>query len=197
MNQLHFTINLNKHGELRQQEEQEKKIFFNFTLAFVIGTVLLYSIALYFNHTLTRKFDSRLTFLRSLEAEIRQYQTSGEYLSSRDLERLAAASTDRVFWARKLVALSEDVSEQIAVTHFSFKNGILSLYGITKVDIDEREFDLIDDFINTLRENDDISIDFPEIRFVRSTRDRVQEADIIRFQVDAIGRGVGRRGGRR
>ena len=198
MNQLHFTINLNKHGELRQQEEMEKKIFRNFTLFFVIGTVLLYGIALYFNHTLSQKFENRLTLLRSIQAEIRQYQTAGDYLSARDLERLAVASTERVFWARKLVALSEDISDRIAVTHFSFNNGILSLHGITKVDIDEREFDLIDDFIATLRNNDAISVDFPEIRFVRSTRDRLQEADIIRFQVDAMGRGATRgRGARR
>lgn len=196
MNQLHFTINLNKYGELKQQVEAEKKIFLNFTIFFVVVAVLLYGLVLYFNYNLNTKFENRLSFLRQVEEEVKSYQTSGDYLSAKDLERLAETSTDRVFWARKLVALSEDIGQKIAVTHFSFKNGVLSLYGITKVDIDEREFDLIDEFINTLKANPDISIDFPEIKFVRSTRDREKDADIIRFQVDALGR-TGRRGGTR
>lgn len=197
MNQLHFTINLNKFGELKQQAEAERKTFVNFTIFFSIATVLLYGFVLYLNHNLNNKLQNRRNFLSQLENEIRTYRTSGDYLSARDLERLATTSTERVFWARKLVALSEDTSEKIAVTHFSFKNGILSLYGITKVDIDEKEFDLIDEFIAKLKDNEDISIDFPDIRFVRSARDREKDADIIRFQIDAFGRSTARRGGRR
>jgi hypothetical protein len=197
MNQLNFTINLNKYGELKQQEEAEKKTFMTFMIFFASGTLLLFAIVLFFNYSLNVKYKNRQDFLKKIEAEVKTYQTSGEYLSSRDLEWLASTSTDRVFWTRKLVALSESISVKIAVTHFSYKNNILSLYGITTVEEKDNEFDLIDEFIKILKANDDINVDFPEIKFVRSTRDREKETDIIRFQIDAIGKNTGRRGGAR
>jgi hypothetical protein len=201
MNQLYFTINLNKHGELKQQEDAEKKTFVQFTIFFAISAVLLYSTVLFFhygpNFGLKHKLQNRQNFLSHLENEVKYYQTSGEYLSAKDLERLATTSTDRVFWARKLVALSEEVDQKLAVTHFSFKNGILSLHGITRVEDDGKEFDLIDDFIRTLRANPNIAEDFPEIKFVRSNRDREKDADIIRFQIDCMKQAPTRRGGNR
>ncbi|MCK9330140.1 MAG: hypothetical protein M0Q94_09730 [Candidatus Cloacimonetes bacterium] len=195
MNQLHFTINLNKYGELRQQAEAEKKIFINFTIFFFVIAALLYGGVLYINYRTNVKLENRKNAVIDLKKQVSQYVTSGDYLSARDLERLTATSTDRVFWARKLVAFSEDTNEKIAVTHFSFKNNILSLYGITKVESEEKEYDLINDYINTLKANKDISVDFPEIKFVRSTRDKEKDADIIRFQIDAFGKKSPRRGG--
>jgi len=195
MDQLYFTINLNKFGELKQQEVAEQKTFTVFTVCFIIAVLLLVAGLTFLNIELKHKLDNRKALLSQIEQEVRRYQSSGDYLSTKDLERLATTSTERVFWARKLVALSEDVSNKIAVTHFSFKNGILSLYGITKVDIDEKEFDLIDDFIKVLKKNEDISEDFPEIKFVRSSRDREKDADIIRFQVDCMKQAPPRRGG--
>ncbi|MDD4155233.1 MAG: hypothetical protein PHY08_01550 [Candidatus Cloacimonetes bacterium] len=195
MNQLHFTINLNKYGELKQQAEAEKKIFINFTIFFFVIAALLYGGVLYINYRTNVKLENRKNAVIDLKKQVSQYVTSGDYLSARDLERLTATSTDRVFWARKLVAFSEDTNEKIAVTHFSFKNNILSLYGITKVESEEKEYDLINDYINTLKANKDISVDFPEIKFVRSTRDKEKDADIIRFQIDAFGKKSPRRGG--
>jgi hypothetical protein len=199
MNQLNFTINLNKHGELKQQEEAEKKTFINFTIFFIAGVMILYGLFLFFHYSLGAKLEARQVRLSELTSEMSKYRSSGEYLSARDLERLATISTDRVFWARKLVALSEDMSDKIAITHFGFKHGVLSLYGIIKVDTEEKEFDLIiRDFIRVLKANPDINEDFPEIRFVRANRDREKDAAIIRFQVDCMGSApTNRRGGSR
>jgi hypothetical protein len=195
MDILHFTINLNKYGELKQQEESERKVFLNFTIFFTIVTVIMFACVLYLNFSLNKKFESRRAFLSQVRQEITLYQTSGDYLSARDLERLANTVTDRVFWTRKLVALSESITDKIAITHFGYKNNILSLYGITEVNENENEFDLIDAFIKTLRENEDINVDFKEIKFVRSTRDREKETDILRFQIDAMGERSNRRRG--
>jgi len=197
MNQLYFTINLNKYGELRQQEVAEQKTFLNFAIFFIICLIILFGFVFYLNHDLKQKLESRVELYRQIEQEVKSYQASGDYLSTKDLERLATTSTERVFWARKLVALSENISSKIAVTHFTFKNEILSLYGITKVDVDEKEFDLIDDFIKILKQNEDISEDFPEIKFVRSSRDREKDADILRFQIDCMKQAAPRRRGSR
>lgn len=186
MNQLTFKINLNKFGELRQQMELEKKTFRNLILFFGLGTILLFAFILYANQMLDKKYQNRKAFYNQIKEEIKNYQVSGDYLSSKDLSRMAKTSSNRIFWAKKLVALSERANAKIAITHFSYKNGVLSLFGITKVETGQKEFDLIDEFIAGLKANQQISGDFREIKFVRSTRDREKDVDIIRFQVDCI-----------
>jgi hypothetical protein len=99
---------------------------------------------------------------------------------------LAKTSNERIFWAKKLVALSEQTSDKIAITRFAFKSGVLSLYGITEVNREQREFDLINGFIEDLRNNEQINSDFPEIKFVKSSRDKEKDTDIMRFQIDCV-----------
>ena len=66
------------------------------------------------------------------------------------------------------------------------------------MDRKQKEFDLIDEFISQLKSNEQISIDFPEIEFVKSRRDFEKDVEILRFQVDAIPKDHGKkRGGRR
>jgi len=194
MSQLHFKINLNKFGELKQQMEAEKKTYQQVFIAFIALSVLIYGFVFYTNSMLNKKLKSRKNYLKEIEAQLNSLSTSSEYLSSKDLERLTSVNGNRVFWAKKLVALSERTSSQIAITHFSFKNNILSLYGITKLDKGQKEFDLIDNFILTLKENEDISIDFPDIKFVKSTKDVEKDVEILRFQIDCIGKNVEKKG---
>jgi len=60
------------------------------------------------------------------------------------------------------------------------------LYGITKVDKNQKEFDLIDNFITELKNNVHINTDFPEITFVLSRLDYEKDIEILRFQIDLI-----------
>ena len=62
----------------------------------------------------------------------------------------------------------------------------MSLFGITQIDKDRNEFLLIDDFITELKDDIQISKDFPEIKFVRSNRDMEKDVEILRFQIDCI-----------
>jgi hypothetical protein len=188
MEQFYFKINLNKYGELRLQQETERKVFLTFILIFIIGSIIMFGFVVYLQKNLQQKLASREQLLTDINKEIDSYKVSGDFLSSNDLDRLAKVFNERVFWARKLVALANQTEKRIAITDFSFKRGILSLYGITKIDKKEKEFDLIDGFIESLKNNDQISMDFPDIKFVKSSRDREKDTDIIRFQVDAIGK---------
>lgn len=188
MTKFYFKINLNKFGELRLQQEAERKAFQTFVSLFVLGTLLLFAFVIYIDTQLAHKLQSRKNFLKQIEDQVASYEVSGDFLSKSDLDRLSGAFTDRIFWAKKLVALADRTQSQIAITHFSYKRGILSLYGITKVDKGQKEFDLIDNFIENLKANPQISMDFKDIEFVRSNRDREKDTDIIRFQVDCIGK---------
>ena len=186
MDQVFFNINLNRSGELRQHRETERRTFRIIAVVF-FGTVLILCFFLAFLCLdLNDKLANRKRMLLDIGKEIEAYQVSGEYLSARDLERLARISTDRIFWAKKLVALSENTSSRIAITHFSFKNDVLSLYGITRLDRNQKEFDLIDEFITELKTNEQINSDFPEVKFVKSRRDFEKDVEILGFQIDCI-----------
>ncbi len=184
MNQLFFKINLNKYGELRRFIEREKKTFRNVVIVFAIALFVFSGLAIYINQDLNSKIREREALLSEIRHEIENYQESGEYLSDEDLNRLAEASMDRIFWAEKLVALSEKAHKDLAITHFAYKNGVLSLYGITHFDQEQSEFELIDDFIESLRQDEQISQDFPDIKFVNSRSDFEKGVQILRFQID-------------
>lgn len=186
MSQLYFKINLNKYGEARRKIETDKRTFQITAISFFVFAIILTALVVLMNGNMRTKIENRRTMLRNIRDEIKAYEVSGEYLSSKDLERLAEVSTQRIFWAKKLVAISEKTTKKIAITHFTFKNNILSLFGITRVDKKQKEFDLIDDFISKLKDNEQISIDFPDIKFVKSRRDFEKDVEILRFQVDCV-----------
>jgi len=186
MNKLYFKINLNKYGELKQKALKEKRTFQTTALVFIIITALIYGVVLYYNGIMARKVDNRRQLLRDIKQEIKSYKENDQYLSSQDLGNIAEISTDRIFWSKKLVALSEKTSDKIAITNFSFKSDVLSIYGITRLDKEEKEFDLINEFIENLKNNEQINLDFQEIYFVKSLRDFEKDVEIIRFQIDCI-----------
>lgn len=197
MNTFYFKINLNKFGELKQKAAAEKRTFritaISYGVIFLIATV----IAIILSSNLSGKIKARSKLLNSIRDEIESYQISGEFLSSKDLVRLASLSSERIFWTQKLVALSEKTTDNIAITHFSFKNNKLSLFGITRLDKDAKEFDLINDFITELKNNEQISSDFSDIQFVKSNKDKEKDVDILRFQIDCISKSYAKKGGRR
>ena len=197
MNTFYFKINLNKFGELKQKAESEKRTFrisaISYALIFIIATIL----AILLSSNLSAKIKNRSKLLNSIKDEIKTYQVSGEFLSANDLVRIANISSERIFWTKKLVALSEKTTDKIAITHFSFKNNKLSLYGITRLDRDQNEFDLIDDFITELNSDEQISSDFPKIQFVKSSKDKEKDVEILRFQIDCISKSYKGKGGRK
>jgi len=197
MNTFYFKINLNKFGELKQKAAAERRTFKITAISYGVILLIATVIAIILSGNLSGKIKARSKLLNSIRDEIETYQVSGEFLSSKDLVRLASLSSERIFWAQKLVALSEKTTDNIAITHFSFKNNKLSLFGITRLDRDEKEFDLINDFIVELKNNEQISLDFPEIQFVKSNKDKEKDVDILRFQIDCISKSYSKRGGRK
>ena len=186
MAQFYFKINLNKFGELKKQQEIEKKTFVGTVISYAIVVAVVLVFFFVILAMLNKRIDSRRNLLHKIRKEIKSYQVSGEYLSGKDLETIADLSTNRVFWAKKLVALAEITTKKLAITKFSYKGRVLSLYGITRIDKNQNEFELIDDFITKLKNNPAINQDFPNVKFIRSSRDKEKGVDILRFQIDCF-----------
>lgn len=183
-NDFYFKINLNKFGEQRLEKEREKRIFRNTVIVFLICFVVILAAWFYIIGTTTKKVDARKQYLSEIQDELQRYRTSGDYLSSNDLDRLAETFNNRIFWARKMVALGEVIDDKLAVRKFNYANGVLTLNGITEVDKDVKEFDLINDFIQRLKSHPEIANDFPEIKSGQVIKQNVKDTAIFDFVIE-------------
>ncbi len=191
-----FKINLNKFGEMKVHQERERKTFTRATAVFVVLMLMLCGGVYYLNSQLSRKLDNRIQNLNEINDKIKDFQVSGDYLSSNDLDRLAVTFNNRIFWAKKLVALAREIADKLAVFEFSYGNGILTLNGITPVDANVQEVALINEFIQRLKNNPEISNDFPQIKSGAFTRERSKDTDILKFVIECYSREL-RKGGAR
>ncbi|CAO81247.1 hypothetical protein [Candidatus Cloacimonas acidaminovorans] len=181
---FYFKINLNKYGEMRLQAEREKKQFINAVIIFVVGLVILIAAWIYINGMINTRVENRQRYLNELQKELASYETSEDYLSSKDLDKLAETFNNRIFWAKKMVALSNEIDEKLAVRKFTYNNGVLTLNGITEVDKNVKELDLIQSFIDRLKANEEISNDFPRIKSGFITRQIIKDTAILEFVIE-------------
>ena len=185
---FYFKINLNKFGEMKLQTERENKTFRNAVIAYLVGTLIMFGGLFYLNGILKKKVENRRKFLKTTEAQLKQFQASEEYLSTVDVDRLAQTFNNRIFWAKKLVALSDEITRSLAVRKFTYNNGVLTLNGITPVDNNVKELDLINDFIQRLLANPEISNDFPQIKSGLITKQLAKDTAILEFVVECYSR---------
>ncbi|HPF08105.1 MAG TPA: hypothetical protein PL020_00030 [Candidatus Cloacimonadota bacterium] len=193
-NAFYFKINLNKFGEQRLQQERETKTFRTAAILFVLGFVIILAAWFYISGKVQQKVENRKSYLAETKEELERYQTSGDYLSSNDLSLLANTFTNRIFWARKMIALGQEIDDKLAVRKFSYGNGILTINGITEVDVNVKELDLINSFIQRLKANPEIANDFPNIKSGNVIRQVVKDTAILEFVIecyssDALGGG--------
>ncbi|MDD3535248.1 MAG: PilN domain-containing protein [Candidatus Cloacimonetes bacterium] len=184
MQQFYFKINLNKYGEQRIQQVRENKTFRNSVVFFVLGFIIVLAAWFYILQSSNTKVENRTQYLAETKAELDRYQTSGDYLSSNDLGRLARTFNNRIFWAKKMIALGQEIDDKLAVRKFSYANGILTINGITEVDANVKELDLINSFIQRLKANPEISNDFPDIKSGQIIRQIVKDTAIFEFVIE-------------
>jgi len=196
-NAFFFKINLNKFGELRLQAEKEKKNFISAVVLLLIGLIIIIAGWFYVNSMAQLRVKNREKFYTETKEQLDKFQTSADYLSSNDLDHLADTFNNRIFWAKKMIALGQEIDDKLAVRKFTYSNGILTLNGITEVDVKVKELDLIQSFINRLKSNPEISDDFPQIKSGQITRQIVKDTAILEFVIECYSRDANTGAGRR
>ncbi|MBW6514290.1 MAG: PilN domain-containing protein [Candidatus Syntrophosphaera sp.] len=187
-NVFYFKVNLNKYGEMKLQAERENKTFRNAVIAFLLGAIIMFAGLIYLNNSLKRKVEIRRQYYKEISARLSEYQSSGDYLSVVDVDKLAETFTDRIFWTKKLQALSHEIDQQLAVRKLNFNNGVLTLNGIIEVNRNIREGDITFDFVQRLKANPEISNDFPEIKSGSKTRQVAKDTEILEFVIECYSR---------
>jgi hypothetical protein len=197
-NVFYFKLNLNKFGEMKLQAERENKSFRTAVIVFLILALLMFAGLFFINSSLKQKVENRREFYKEISAKLSDYQSSEDYLSVADVDKLAETFDDRIFWTRKLEALSQEINKQLAVRKLNYSNGVLTIYGIIEVDKNIKEGDVTYEFVQRLKENPQISNDFPEIKSGSKIRQISKDTEILEFQIECYSRdAAGFRGGSR
>ena len=90
-----------------------------------------------------------------------------------------------MFWAPKLIALSQITPEDMAITGLNFENKKLEISAISKVDQGEKDFDVIIAFMNRIGENEEFNKDFKGIKFDSMEKSKAKGQEVLSFTVKA------------
>ena len=180
-------INLNKtvsNAELQELQQERKK-----WIIFTVITMLMVALAFWFisiNSQANFIISERNNVINKLIQDTENLTNEGQInLSKRDINNLIKTEGERIIWSEKLKILSDITPVDMAITGLEFKNLKFTIKGISKVHEDEKEFLIVEQFINMLKTNARFSDDFKTIKFKGSERDLSRGQEIFKFTIEA------------
>ena len=126
---------------------------------------------------------SKKAQMNQIKTQIDELKQEGMDLSKSDIIELSKLEGSRVLWAEKMKALGLLIPHDMAVTHLNFKNNTLIIEGISRIYHDEREFDIIEEFIERLKESVIFAKDFEDIKFSKYSRMTLMAQDVVNFEI--------------
>tara|TARA_B100000941_G_scaffold290904_1_gene275752 strand:+ start:28359 stop:28925 length:567 start_codon:yes stop_codon:yes gene_type:complete len=180
-------INLNQtvsKAQLDQIKEEKKRwyIFGTLTSLFIIY-LLWFS---FMNYRMNNIIDSRQETISKIIKDTEELKKSGKInLSKIDIKTLNKFENKRMFWAPKLIALSEITPEDMAITGLDFENKKLQISAISKMNRGEKDFDVVQDFMKRIDENDEFNKDFKSIKFDSMEKSRAKGQEVLSFTIKA------------
>ena len=157
----YIKINLNKaeSSEVVKERvlERTRWVLFGvliFSLLFI--NVRVWMIGFGYNSVIQKKKDQ----IKDLENQIKQLQSKGKNLSKNDIMSFADLEQDRFLWARNMELLGQMTPDDMAITGMKFKRDKLTIKGIGLTFEDRKDFEIIDEYVQTLRDNKEFSQNF-------------------------------------
>ena len=179
-------INLNQASSKAARLEQRREAIRWATFGFVLLMLLSgFGYMLYENYQFSQIIADKEAQIEEIQAQIDHLQQAGRNLAKEDILNMARLAGTRTIWADKLNALGRLIPHDMAITHLDFKDMYLDIEGISRIYPDEREFEVIDEFIDRLVNDETFSKDFEEIRFASYTQLTVMNQDVVNFEIRA------------
>ena len=186
MDKQYIVINLNKaeSAETLQARVRERArwVIFGILIALLLGVngkVLIISAGY------DKIIDKKETEIARLKDEIDKLQSEGKNLSKGDILSFADLEQDRFLWARNLEKMGALTPDDIAITGLRYKRKKLIIKGIALTFEDRKDFEIIDEYVQTLRNNKEFSNNFSKIKYVGHSKVNVRGQDIVRFEIEA------------
>jgi Tfp pilus assembly protein PilN len=182
----YIKINLNKaeSSEVVKERVLERTrwaIFGVLIFSFVFINIRVLMIGFGYNSVINKKKNQ----IVQLENQIKQLQSKGKNLSKNDIMSFADLEQDRFLWARNMELLGKMTPDDMAITGMKFKRDKLTIKGIALTFEDRKDFEIIDEYVQTLRSNKEFSQNFTRIKYVGHQKVNIRGQNIIRFEVIA------------
>ena len=194
MSKHYIIINLNKAESAetrlaRIREQVRWGIFGVLMLLLVSVNFQVWMISNGYNDIISQKKEE----IERLKDEIDKLQSEGKNLSKGDILSFADLEQDRFLWAQILEKMGRVTPDDIAITGLRFKREKLIIRGIALTFEDRKDFEIIDEYVQTLRKNKEFSNNFNRIKYVGHNKVNVRGQDIVRFEIEAKVKKTGRK----
>ena len=186
MSKTYFLINLNK-GEsaetrLENIRERARWTIFAILLCLFIG---INARTLMISHGYNLLIEKKELEIVRLENEIKKLKSEGKNLSKKDILSLAELEQGRFLWANNIEILGNLTPKDMSITGLRFRKEKFIIQGIALTFEDKKDFEIIDEYVQTLRKNKLFSDNFINIKYLGHQRLNVRGQDIIKFEVVA------------
>jgi len=183
-----IAINLNQTVNRFQLEEMKLErtrwIIFGAISFIMVGLSVWFLIL---NSSSNSLISSREAIINEIKTEINELKKEGQInLAKKNIESLYKLENERVFWVNKLQTLADITPINMAITELEFSKKKFSISAVTRLGDDSKEFDVIEYFIELLKENEYFSKDFTSIKFSSSERINSRGNEIFTFKVDCL-----------
>ena len=186
MSKDYIIINLNKaeSAETRMDRIRERARWgiFSFLVVLLLGVnVQVFRVSYGYNDIINQKKMQ----IQKLKSEINKLESEGKNLSKEDILSFANLEQERFLWAENLEKMGSVTPDDIAITGLRFKRGKLIIKGIALTFEDRKDFEIIDEYVQTLRKHKEFSNNFKLIKYVGHSKISIREQEIIRFEIEA------------
>jgi len=182
----YIVINLNKaeSAETRQARVRERVRWgvFGVLIVLLLGVnVRVWMISSGYDGIIDKKEKE----ISRLKDEINKLQSQGKNLSKDDILSFAELEQERFLWAKNLEKMGTLTPDDIAITGLRYKRQKLVIRGIALTFEDRKDFEIIDEYVQTLRNNKEFSSNFSKIKYVGHSKVNVRGQEIVRFEIEA------------
>ncbi|MAL65274.1 MAG: hypothetical protein CMF94_04135 [Candidatus Marinimicrobia bacterium] len=186
MSKQYIVINLNKaesaETRIERVKERGRWILFSVILALFVGAnARVMMIGLGYNSIIDKKKKE----ISRLKEEINNLTTQGKNLSKYDILSFADLEQDRFLWAQNMEKMGKVTPDDIAITGLRYKREKLLIFGIALTFEDRKDFEIIDEYVQTLRNDKEFSENFSRIKYIGHNKVNIRGQDIIRFEIEA------------
>ena len=186
MDKKYIVINLNKAESAETLQARLKERFrwgvFGVLIVLLVGVNARVWII---NSGYDKIINKKELEIARLKNEINKLQSEGKNLSKEDILSFADLEQDRFLWARNLEKMGALTPDDIAITGLKFKRKKLVIKGIALTFEDRKDFEIIDEYVQTLRNNIEFASNFSKIKYVGHSKVNVRGQDIVRFEIEA------------
>ena len=181
-----IVINLNQ-AESRESKIERWKEAGRWVIFGILIGLLLYAngLMLYINFSYNQLIRVKQLQIVEVKDEIERLRVVGKNLSKDDILGLAELEDDRILWARNLELLGEMTPDDMALTGLRYAQNKLTIDGIAVIYADQKEFDIVNSYVKTLKSNQEFANEFTRIRFSSFARQDFRGQDIVQFQIEA------------